>query len=78
MDNQNKVGRPDRLRLSRQEVYEWSYELHKLHGEFPQASREQVLDALDTAWTQHAQAPMREKIEAFARGLLKEWTGVSG
>lgn len=72
-DDPKKIGRPDRARLSRQEVYEWTYELHKLHREFPLASRDQVLDALDTAWSQYAQAPVREKIEVFARGLLSEW-----
>lgn len=74
-DNKQKVGAPDRNRLSRLEEYEWSYEVLKLHREFPRATREQVLDALDTAYEQNASAPMRERIEEFARGLLKEWLG---
>lgn len=72
-DDPTQIGRPDRERLSRQEVHEWSYELHKLHREFPRATRDEILDALDTAWSQYSQGPMRDKIEAFAAGLLTEW-----
>ncbi|MDB6127872.1 MAG: hypothetical protein JWM35_1768 [Verrucomicrobia bacterium] len=73
-DDPRQMGKPDRLRLSRHEIYEWTYELHKLHREFPKASREQILDALETAWEQNSKAPMRDKIESFARGLLNEWS----
>jgi hypothetical protein len=72
-DNKSKVTAPDRARLSKLEDYEWSYEVLKLHREFPRASRDQVLDALDTAYEQNAAAPMRNRIEEFARGVLKEW-----
>jgi hypothetical protein len=72
-DNKTITGRPDRARLSKLEDYEWAYELLKLHREFPRATREQVLDALDTAYEQNVHAPMRGAIEDFARGLLKEW-----
>jgi hypothetical protein len=72
-DDKTKVSAPDRARLSRLEDYEWAYELLKLHREFPHATRSQVLDALDTAYEQHAAAPMRARIEDFARGLLREW-----
>jgi hypothetical protein len=72
-DDKKKVSAPDRARLSKLEDYEWAYELLKLHREFPHASRDQVLDALDTAYEQNARAPMRDRIEHFARGLLKEW-----
>jgi hypothetical protein len=74
-DNKSKVSAPDRARLSKLEDYEWSYEVLKLHREHPRATRDQVLDALDTAYEQNASAPMRERIEEFARGLLKEWLG---
>ena len=72
-DDKTKVSAPDRARLSKLENYEWAYELLKLHREFPRATCEQVLDALDTAYEQNARAPMRARIEDFARGLLKEW-----
>jgi hypothetical protein len=72
-DDKQKVSRPDRIRLSKLEEYEWAYELMKLQREFPQATRDQVLDALDTAYEQNARAPLRDRIEDFARGLLKEW-----
>jgi hypothetical protein len=72
-DDKTQVSGPDRARLSKLEDYEWAYELLKLHREFPRATREQVLDALDTAYEQNAHAPMRDRIEDFARGLLKEW-----
>ena len=72
-DNKTLAGGPDRDRLSKLEDYEWAYETLKLHREFPRASRDQVLDALDTAYEQKARAPMRDRIEDFARGLLKEW-----
>jgi hypothetical protein len=72
-DDKTNVSAPDRARLSRLEDYEWSYETLKLHREFPRATRDQVLDALDTAYEQHSAAPMRDRIEEFARGLLQEW-----
>jgi hypothetical protein len=72
-DDKTKVSMPDRDRLSKLEDYEWAYELLKLHREFPRATRDQVLDALDTAYEQNADAPMRDRIEDFARGVLKEW-----
>jgi len=72
-DDKTKAGAPDRDRLSKLEDYEWAYELLKLHREFPRATRHQVLDALDTAYEQNASAPMRDRIEDFARGLLREW-----
>jgi hypothetical protein len=72
-DDKTKVSMPDRDRLSKLEDYEWAYELLKLHREFPRATRDQVLDALDTAYEQNAGAPMRDRIEDFARGVLKEW-----
>jgi hypothetical protein len=72
-DSKSKVSAPDRARLSKLQDYEWSYEVLKLHREFPRATRDQVLDALDTAYEQHAAAPMRDRIEEFARGLLREW-----
>ncbi len=72
-DDKGKVSTPDRARLSKLEDYEWSYEVLKLHREFPRATREQVLDALETAYEQNVRAPMRDRIEDFARGLLKEW-----
>jgi len=72
-DDKASVSMPDRARLSKLEDYEWAYELLKLHREFPRATREQVLDALDTAYEQNAHALMRDRIEDFARGLLKEW-----
>ena len=71
-DKQNATA-PDRARLSRLEDYEWAYELLKLHREFPRATRDQVLDALDTAYEQNASAPMRDRIEELARGLLRQW-----
>ena len=72
-DDRTQARAPDRDRLSKLEDYEWAYELLKLHREFPRATRDQVLDALDTAYEQNAPAPMRERIEDFARGLLEEW-----
>lgn len=72
-DNKHHTGGPDRARLSKLENYEWAYEVLKLHREFPAASRDQVLDALDTAYEQNAKAPLRDRIEEFARGLLTEW-----
>jgi hypothetical protein len=72
-DDKTQASAPDRDRLSKLEDYEWAYELLKLHREYPRATRSQVLDALDTAYEQHASAPMRDRIEDFARGLLREW-----
>ena len=72
-DDRTQTTGPDRDRLSKLEDYEWAYEVLKLHREFPRATREQVLDALDTAYEQHASAPLRDRIEDFARGLLQEW-----
>jgi hypothetical protein len=72
-DDKTNVSAPDRARLSRLEDYEWAYELLKLHREFPRATRDQVLDALDTAYEQNASAPLRDRIEDFARGLLRGW-----
>jgi len=63
----------DRARLSKLQKHEWAHELKKLRQEFPRASRDRVLDALDTAYEQYARAPMRERIEEFARSLLREW-----
>lgn len=72
-DDRSKVSAPDRLRLSKLEDYEWAYEVLKLHRAYPRATRDQVLDALDTAYEQNAHAPMRDRIEHFAGGLLQEW-----
>ncbi|HEY8994161.1 MAG TPA: hypothetical protein VIM71_05850 [Lacunisphaera sp.] len=72
-DDKTKVSMPDRARLSKLEDYEWAYELLKLHREFPRATRDQVLDALDTAYEQNASAPVRDRIEDFARSLLNKW-----
>jgi hypothetical protein len=72
-DDKTQAGAPDRARLSKLENYEWAYEVLKLHREFSRATRAQVLDALDTAYEQNVSAPMRDRIEEFARGLLKEW-----
>jgi hypothetical protein len=74
-DDKTKTSKPDRARLAKLEDYEWAYELLKLHREFPRATRAQVLDALDTAYEQNARAPMRDRIEDFARGVLREWAG---
>jgi hypothetical protein len=72
-DDKTNVSMPDRARLSKLEDYEWAYEVLKLHRAFPRATRDQVLDALDTAYEQNAHAPMRDQIEDFAQGLLREW-----
>ena len=72
-DDKNNVSGPDRARLSKLEDYEWAYEVLKLHREFAAATRDQILDALDNAYEQNVHAPMRDRIEDFARGLLKEW-----
>ena len=67
---------PNRLEdapLATIEAYEWAHELVKLHWEFPRATRDQVLKALDTAYKQNARAPMEDQIERFARSLLRTW-----
>ncbi len=67
------IARPDEARLSTLEAYEWAHELVKLHSEFPRATRNQVVAALGMAYEQYARAPMADRIEAFARSLLRTW-----